>query len=72
MAIDRYPTQRTDDPKGWLNFGELRELVAEAMRRDVPDDAVIRGEAIPFRMADLGNPKGGVLRSIAIDDRPAR
>jgi len=67
-----WPELETDDPQGFLTFGELRELVAEGMRADVPDDAVVRGHAIPFRVADLGVRKGSVLRSLALDKRPAK
>lgn len=34
------------DRKGGMNFKELREIVQQAMRMDMPDEAMIRVETV--------------------------
>ena len=53
------------EPTRTLTLGDLRALVEAAALYD--DDRIIRGTAIPFKMSDLGNPKGGCMMTLAID-----
>lgn len=53
-----------------VTLGELRELVRIADAMNLADDLVVRGNAIPFKLSDLGNKRGGCLMSVALDWRP--
>jgi hypothetical protein len=50
-----------------VTLAELRDLVAVADTLMLPGDLVVRGKAVPFKVSDLGNPRGGCLTSIALD-----
>jgi len=66
MAVDNLPRIHAEDAKTrTLTLGELRALVEAAAL--LPDDMILRGNAVPFKMSDLGNQKGGCLMSLAID-----
>lgn len=52
-------------PSRTVTLGDLRQLVELAAL--LPDEYIVRGNAIPFKFSDLGNPKGGCLMTIAID-----
>jgi len=68
----RLPEVVAADPEQFLTLGELRDLVEAADALTLPDDVIVRGEAIPFRMADLGHVGGSVLRRVGLDRRPAK
>lgn len=53
-----------------VTLGDLRTLVDMAAL--LPDEYIVRGTMIPFKMSDLGNPNGGSIMTLAIDvpDRP--
>lgn len=53
---------------GMVTLGQLRMLVHAA--DGMSDDLVVRGKAIPFKMSDLGNPLGGSMQSLALDEPP--
>lgn len=55
-------------PAGAIRLADLRAIVAAADAAGTPDDTIVRGNAIPFRLVDLGNPRGSVLRTLALDD----
>lgn len=50
-----------------LTLGELRNLVELANLYCMPDDVIVRGNAVPFKFSDLGNVKGATMRSLAFD-----
>jgi len=50
-----------------LTLAELRELVDAATALGLPDDAIVRGAAIPFKLADLGNPIGSCITKLGFD-----
>lgn len=54
------------EPTKTLTLGDLRDLVETAALYD--DSMILRGTCVPFKMNDLGNPKGGCLMTLAIDD----
>ena len=66
------PSVSAQDPDQFLTLGELRDLVEAADAQLLPDEIVVRGNAIPFRMVDLGNPGGSVMKSLALSVRPDR
>ena len=54
-----------------VTLRDLIELVSTAQRLDLdPDATIVRGEAIAFRMADLGVTGGSVMRTLALAVRP--
>jgi hypothetical protein len=57
-------------PRKTITLGDLRELVV--LSTLLPDDCIVRANAIPFHLPDLGNWKGGRVMTIAIDvpDKP--
>jgi hypothetical protein len=63
-----FPAVAAQNDDRMLTLGELRELVE--VTGGLPDDFIIRGTAIPFRMADLGNPRGTVMTGLAVDPHP--
>lgn len=65
MPVDNYPRITAESDHKTITLGELRELVEAAAL--LPPDTIVRGNAIPFKMKDLGNTKGGCLQSIALD-----
>lgn len=50
-----------------LTLAELRELVDAATALGLPDNTIVRGKAIPFKMSDLGNPIGSSMNSLGFD-----
>lgn len=54
------------EPSRTVTLGDLRELVEAAAL--LPPEYIVRGTAIPFKMSDLGNPKGGCMMTLAIDE----
>lgn len=65
MAVDNYPRIRATATHKTVTLAELRELVeASAL---LPADTIVRGNMIPFKLSDLGNPKGGCITSLALD-----
>lgn len=50
-----------------LRLSDLREIVLQAELAGIPDETIVRANLIPFRLADLGKTRGGVVRSIALD-----
>lgn len=69
MAVDNYPRITASTGGDTLTLGELRELVEAAAL--LPAETLVRGSSVPFKLADLGNTKGGSLQSIALD-RPSK
>lgn len=67
MPIDNYP--RVTAESSTVTLAELRELVDAAAL--LPPETIVRGNMIPFKLSDLGNPKGGCIASLALD-RPER
>lgn len=66
----RYPAVHADQRA--VTLADLIELVTAAQRADLdPARVIVRGEAIAFRMADLGVEGGGVMRSLTLDEWPA-
>ena len=65
MALD-LPSAAAE-PGEPLRLSDLREIVLQADLAEVPDDTIVRAHLIPFRLADLGKTRGGVVRSIALD-----
>lgn len=65
MPIDRYPSVSADAPHGTVTLGELRELVDVAT--GLPPETIVRANAIPFKVSDLGNRKGACVASISLD-----
>jgi hypothetical protein len=53
-------------PTRTLTLGDLRRLVAAA--DGLPHSLIVRGNAIPFKMSDLGNRKGACMMTLAIDE----
>lgn len=70
MAVqNRYPSASAD--AGAVTLADLIELVTAAQRADLdPRRVIVRGEAIPFRMADLGADGGSVMRTLTLADWP--
>lgn len=57
-TLDNLPrVSAADEPSRTVTLGDLRELVEMAAL--FPDEYIVRGTAIPLKMSDLGNPKGG-------------
>lgn len=69
MPVDNYPRVTAEGPGDTLTLGELRELVDAAAL--LPPETVVRANLVPFKLADLGNTKGGSVQSLALD-RPGR
>lgn len=66
MALDYLPGVHASNKRTrTLTLGELRELVEAAAL--LPPETIVRGNAVPFKMSDLGNVKGGCLMSVALD-----
>lgn len=65
MAVDNYPRVTAEAEDRVLTLGELRELVEAAAL--LPPETIVRGRMVPFKVADLGNPKGGSLMGLALD-----
>ena len=64
--LDNLPrVSAADEPSRTVTLGDLRALVE--MAAPLPDEYIVRGTAIPFKMSDLGNPKGGCMMTLAID-----
>lgn len=55
---------QANHPDNTLRLSELRDLVEAA--QGLPDDYIVRGSLVPFRIADLGNPDGGSLQRITV------
>lgn len=66
--IDNYPRITEPEEGDTVTLGQLRELVDAAAL--LPPNTVVRAHLVPFKMADLGNAKGGSVKSIALD-RPS-
>lgn len=65
-TLDNLPrVSAADEPSRTVTLGDLRALVEMAAL--LPDEYIVRGTAIPFKMSDLGNPKGGCIMTLAID-----
>ncbi len=65
--VDNMPRiSAASEPSRTLTLGDLRALVEAAALYD--DDRIVRGSCVPFKMSDLGNPKGGCVMTLAIDD----
>jgi hypothetical protein len=69
MALDNYPRVTAEAQHGTVTLAELRALVEAAAL--LPPDTIVRGQAIPFKLSDLGNTKGSCMMSIALD-RPEK
>lgn len=69
MAVDNYPNVTAEAAHQTVTLKELRELVEYAAL--LPDETIVRGHMIPFKISDLGHPKGGCIKSLALD-RPER
>lgn len=63
--FDNLPRVVVDPASRTVTLGDLRELVEMAAL--FPDEYIVRGTAIPLKVSDLGNPKGGCMMSLAID-----
>ena len=71
MPVEQLPfADASSSPRKTITLGDLRELVA--LSTLLPDDCIVRANAIPFHLPDLGNRKGGRVMTIAIDvpDKP--
>lgn len=58
----------TSHPGEPLRLSDLRAIVEAANIAHLADDTIVRAHVIPFRLADLGKIRGGVVRSLALDD----
>ena len=68
MAVEQLPfADASASPRKTITLGDLRELVV--LSTLLPDDCIVRANAIPFHLPDLGNRKGGRVMTIAIDVR---
>lgn len=66
-AMDNLPfADASQTPSRTITLGDLRTLVDMAAL--LPDEMIVRGNMIPFKMSDLGNRKGGCIMTIAIDN----
>lgn len=66
MPVENLPyADASSSPKRTITLGDLRELVV--LSTLLPDDCIVRANAIPFHLPDLGNRKGGRVMTIAID-----
>ena len=71
MPVEQLPfADASSSPRKAITLGDLRELVV--LSTLLPDDCIVRANAIPFHLPDLGNRKGGRVMTIAIDvpDKP--
>lgn len=65
-VLDNLPrVSAANEPSRTVTLGDLRALVDMAAL--LPDEYIVRGTAIPFKMSDLGNTKGGCMMTLAID-----
>ena len=55
----------SSSPRKTITLGDLRELVV--LSTLLPDECIVRANAVPFHLPDLGNRKGGRVKTIAID-----
>lgn len=69
MPVDRYPSVTADSDHRTVTLAELRDLVFAA--EGLPGETIVRGDAIPFKVSDLGVRKGSCLTSIALDEPEA-
>ena len=66
MPVEQLPfADASTSPRKTITLGDLRELVV--LSTLLPDDCIVRANAIPFHLPDLGNRKGGRVMTIAID-----
>ena len=66
MAVENLPyADASSSPKRTITLGDLRELVV--LSALLPDECIVRANAIPLHLPDLGNRKGGRVMTIAID-----
>lgn len=66
MPVENMPyADASSTPRKTITLGDLRELVTLATL--LPDECIVRANAIPFHLPDLGNRKGGRVMTIAID-----
>lgn len=66
MPVEQLPfADASSSPRKTITLGDLRELVV--LSTLLPDDCIVRANAIPFHLPDLGNRKGGRVMTIAID-----
>ena len=66
MPVEQLPfADASASPRKTITLGDLRELVF--LSTLLPDDCIVRANAIPFHLPDLGNRKGGRVMTIAID-----
>ena len=67
MPVEQLPfADASSSPRKTITLGDLRELVV--LSTLLPDDCIVRANAIPFHLPDLGNRKGGRVMTIAIDN----
>lgn len=70
-VLDNLPfADASETPTRTITLGDLRALVEMAAL--LPDEMIVRGNMIPFKMSDLGNRKGGCIMTIAIDNPEPR
>jgi len=65
MALS-LPSIRAEGAHRTVTLADLRDLV-EATGH-LSGETIVRGNAIPFHVADLGNPLGGRLMTLALDE----
>lgn len=66
MPVNDLPyADASETPSRTLTLGDLRRLVEFATL--LPDGMIVRGNAIPFKLSDLGNPRGACMMTLAID-----
>lgn len=53
-------------PDRTLRLSDLRQLVEIADAMKLPDDSIVRGSAVPFRLTDLGNLDGSSIQKLAV------
>jgi hypothetical protein len=59
------PQVRAASEHRTVTLGELRDLVDIA--EQLPDDLIVRGMMIPFKVSDLGHPIGGCIMALGLD-----
>lgn len=67
MPVENLPyADASETPRKTITLADLRELVE--MSALLPGECIVRANAIPFHLPDLGNRKGGRVMTIAIDN----
>lgn len=66
MPVENLPyADASQTPRKTLTLGDLRRLIDMAAL--LPDEMIVRGNAVPFKLSDLGNRRGACMMTLAID-----